>query len=341
MMTLSGRLKALFLLGFILGVTGCAPKVVVTRLKPAEIAMPGVRRISIARIDGRDGEQLVGKINQGLFESKRFEVLERAALDQILKEHGRGVDVLFESDGLELGKLLPASALVAGTVSKADYSERVDSKPGTCTKSVKSGDKMKSVEYACTRYERIGQASYVADLRVVDTNTGRLLATRTFRKDLTDTNRATDEQPDRIDGEGMLETCRREVATAFIRMIAPYPVDEPVQLAKDGKLPELLVGNGYARQGDWEKAKEHYARAVARVDADPVLPPKSKGKAHYALGLALAFSGAYDDGILELEKAYNLHQTSAWMEMMGRVKRFKIEAEKLKEQQQHAAAPLG
>ena len=70
MMTLSGRLKALFLLGFILGVTGCAPKVVVTRLKPAEIAMPGVRRISIARIDGRDGEQLVGKINQGLFESK-------------------------------------------------------------------------------------------------------------------------------------------------------------------------------------------------------------------------------------------------------------------------------
>jgi curli biogenesis system outer membrane secretion channel CsgG len=318
------------------GAIGCAPTVHVTRLKPAEVNLHGVSRIAVGRIDNRDGENLSSLITQGLFDSKRFEVLDRSNLDKLIQEHGLDADSAFEGGGATLGKLLPATALVTGRVAQANYDEKLTRENHTCSRTVGSGDKRRVEKYACTYYVRKGQAKYVADMRVLDTSTSRILASRTLTKEHSDTNTAYDQEPASIDGDGMLDACRKEVAQSFLHMVAPYPVDESVKLAKDSHLPELATGNEFVKRGDWQKGIEFYGRAVARAESDTTLSPKAKGKAHYSLGLALAFTGDYDGGIAELEKAYLLGQDSSWLDMQTRVKQFKAEAKKVEEQMKDA-----
>lgn len=312
--------------------TGCATTVTVTRMKPAEVSLPGIRQIAVAGVTGRDGDQLSSLITQRLFDSKRYEVLEREAMDKVMREINKSVDALFTADGLDLGQLLPASALVVGRVQTADVNESVNRERSTCTKTEGTGDKARRVSYVCIQITRTVVATYEADLRVIDTSRGKLLATRRFRHKDSAATRGTDEEPEPIDGEGMLNVAREKVADEFLRMVAPYPVQEKVKLYTDSKLPELAMGNGFAQQAEWQKAQEYYVKAVARGDADPTLKPKTKSQAHYALGVALAFTGDYDAGAAELDKAYGLNPDAAYIEMMARVKQFKSEAAELEKQ---------
>ena len=283
--------------------SACAPRVHLIRWKPAEVAMPNVSRVAVSHIDGNDGDPLGGLLSEGLVESNRFEVLDRTALDKIFAEQGLSADAAAQEGGAQLGKVLPASALITGRA-HATYHEHVSSYQRTCERVEGSGEYARVVKYPCTEFTREGKLTYNANLRVLDTTTTRILVTRAFEKGRQARTSATDGEPRAIDRDGMITACRDATAAEFLHMVAPYKVQEVVELVEDGDLPELGTGNEYAKRGEWAKSLEFYGRAVARIDLDPKASPKTKGRAHYALGLALAFNGDYKSGIAQIEKAF-------------------------------------
>ncbi len=316
--------------------SACAPRVQLIRWKPAEVAMPHVSRVAISRIDGNDGDTLGGLLAEGLVESHRFEVLDRTALDKIFAEQGLSADAASQEGGAQLGKILPAAAIVTGNA-HANYREHVSSHQRTCQRTEGSGEYARIVKYPCTEYVREGIVTYNASLRVLDTTTSRILVTRAFEKNRNGRSSATDGDPSALDRDGMIKECRDGTSSEFLHMVAPYRVQEDVELVTDGDLPEIDTGNEYAKRGEWAKSMEFYAKAVARIDLDPSIKPKTKGRAHYALGLALAFNGDYKAGIGQIEKAFSLKNNSDWLDMMERIKQWQREAGQVEKQMKDAA----
>ena len=326
------------LVGSVLSV-GCGTSITVTRLKPAEVNLAGIKRIAITRIDGRDGDTLATMITERLVESKRYEVVERAEMDKIAAEHRGALDAAFEQNqGVELGKLLPAAALVAGSVNESKSDENVRSQNDTCTRYEDIGNhKTRAVKYACTHYTRTATSLFTANMRVFDTNTGKILVTRRLSQSDKKETTNTDADPDPIDRDAMLEACRAAVATSFMRLIAPYPVQEQVDLEKDNALPELAQGNEYLKRGDPNTATEFVARAVAKADSTPAMKPDAKARAHYEFGLGKALSGDFTTALAELRVAQTLKQEKDWMDLEMRVRQWKKDADKVTDQMKDAA----
>ncbi|MGA7743937.1 MAG: CsgG/HfaB family protein [Polyangia bacterium] len=325
---------AAFSLTSILSV-GCGTSITVTRLAPAEVNLAGVKRIAITKIDGPDGETFATMVSQRILDSKRYEVVERAEMDKITAEHRGALDAAFEQNqGVEIGKLLPAAALVAGTVNESKADDKVNSKSDTCTR-YESG---KLLRYPCTRYTRTVKARFVTNVRVFDTNTSKLLVSRRLVAERKKETTSTDGDPDNVDSDALLDQCRNEVADQFLKMIAPHPVQEHVALLEDSALPELKQGNEYLKRSDPGTAVEFFARAVARADANPSLKPEVKGRAHYSYGLGKAMVGDYDIALAELHMAQTLKPDQGWMDLEMRVRAWKKDADKVSEQMKDAAA---
>jgi len=314
---------------------GCAGSITVTRLAPAEVNLAGIKRIAITRIDGPDGDTFATLVSQRVLDSKRYELVERAEMDRIAAEHRGALDAAFEQNqGVEIGKLLPAAALVAGTVNESKADDRVNSKADTCTR---YDARNKAVRYACTRYTRSAKARFVTNVRVFDTNTSKVLVSRRLVAERKKETTATDGDPDNVDTDALLDQCRNEVADTFLKMIAPHPVQERVALEEDGALPELKQGNDYLKRGDPGTAVEFFARAVAKADANPSLKPDVKGRAHYSFGLGKAMTGDYDTALAELRAAQSLKPEQSWMDLEMRVRAWKKDADKVSEQMKDAA----
>jgi len=313
---------------------GCAGTITVTRLAPAEVNLAGVKRVAITNIDGPDGETFSTLVSQRIIDSKRYELVERAEMNRIVAEHRGALDAAFEQNqGVEIGKLLPAAALIAGRVDESKANESVTSRADTCT-GYQSG---RVVRYPCTRYTRSVKARFVTNVRVFDTNTSKVLVSRRLVAERKKETTATDGDPATVDTDGLLDQCRNEAADHFLKMIAPHPVQEHVDLEVDGALPELKQGNEYLKRGDPGTAAEFFARAVARADADPSLKPDVKGRAHYSYGLGKAMVGDYDVALAELHMAQTLKPQPAWMDLEMRVRAWKKDADKVSEQMRDAA----
>ncbi|MBI5069328.1 MAG: hypothetical protein HZB56_13925 [Deltaproteobacteria bacterium] len=321
------RLAKLLVPMLLAGAGACAPSVKVLRTKPAEINLAGLNQLAIVEVTGSDGHQLGNDLTEAIFKTNRFKLVERSALDKIVREQRMSNASGLFAEGAKVGELLPASGLVAGQASHRVRDE-VSRKNTTCTTEVNK----KKVQVPCVEYTRDASVTYDASLKLLDTRTGRLLATRAFHKIGKDKSWATDEEPAAIDTGALLIGCRQEVVGEFVRMIAPFQVQEEVVLAVDDALPTLAAGNGLAKHGEWEAAVEQYGMAVAKAGATPGLEPKSRGKAHYSLGLGLVMMGRYDDGLAELRKAVTLHGDDDWAAFMQRAKAWKADAEKLQKQ---------
>jgi hypothetical protein len=313
---------------------GCAGSITVTRLAPAEVNLAGVKRVAITNIDGPDGETLATLVSQRIIDSKRYELVERAEMNKIVAEHRGALDAAFEQNqGVEIGKLLPAAALIAGRVDESKADDRVTSRADNCTR-YQSG---KLVRYPCTRYTRSVKARFVTNMRVFDTNTSKVLVSRRLVAERKKETTATDGDPATVDTDALLDQCRNEVADHFLKMIAPHPVQEHVDMEVDGALPELKQGNEYLKRGDPGTAVEFFARAVAKADANPSLKPDVKGRAHYSYGLGKAMVGDYDVALAELHMAQTLKPEPAWMDLEMRVRAWKKDADKVNEQMKDAA----
>lgn len=296
----------------------------VTRRAPAEVNIPSGKVIAVTPLPGAGGEALSNELSQALLETKRFQVLERQHLDAALIELKFSSQFVSDETAMSFGNMTGASTLVTGEVTKADYREDVASSKDQCTNDDGSLRE-------CVRYTRTAVADLRVVLKVIETESGKLLAAKTLAAQQQRSAAGVDQEPAALNAQDdLLTACRTEVVTAFIRVVAPHDKQVMVALRTDDDLPELETGNNYAKIGNWGAAVEQYRSAVAKSKA---LDAEQQAKALYNLGVGLGYSGAFDEGIAEVEHAYALDPDDLYREQAGMIRQFKDEAARLSAQE--------
>jgi tetratricopeptide (TPR) repeat protein len=305
---------------------GCAETVRVSRLKPAEVDVTGYRKIAVARVTGRNGRAIAASLEQALYDSGRFEVLDRSNLGMILQEQDLSTSGAVDPDEtVQVGKLVGSAALIFGHVGRRDYVQKRSHENRTC------GEKNRP--YPCTEYIVTGSWNEQVQFKVVDTTTGKVIAMKNVSRSRQQRVSAIDASPAVTwDVESVLGDLDQEVVRGFMTAIAPYTVWEQLQLFTDSKLPELEIGVNFSKAGQWASAIGQFRAACGKADADPDIKPQLKARARYDLGVALGYSGSYDEGIRELEKAVQIEPEDAFVREIRRIKTFRSDAERLRQQ---------
>lgn len=317
------------LLPLLLLSSGCfATKVTVPRMAPAEIDVGGHKRLAVGGVSGRGGEQVSAALTSAVFATNRFEVLDRANLKQLTKEQDLQISGRVADDSaVSVGQMIGAAALLVGDMIDYSYNEDLSQSQRDCTE---KGKKKKT----CTDYTRTASAHVAVSLKVLDTETGKILAARTLDAGDQRSTSGRDMAPATIGADGeMLTAAVKKIAETFANVIAPHTVNVEVELADDGDLPELERGNNYAKLGDWTKALGEYNAAAQRLPGE--FSKGDQAKVHYNLGVGYAYSGDLDHGLAELEQSFALEPEDRTMAEINKVKKFKLDDAELARQQAH------
>lgn len=315
---------------------GCTPKTMVTRIAPAEIALPGIEKIGLLPFDGRDGAALNSSISEKLVDSERFTVLDRETLDLAQEEMARCSDGSMDCDEVADGETMHATALLSGEVIQASFQRDSRREKATCYRSNGNG---KSTKYSCTKYFVSGKVHYIAKVKLVKVTTGAYLASKNLDCVRSDSNSSTEGRPPAIDGDRLLSQCRGQLADELFASIAPHTVREQVILPEDGSLPTLETGNLFAKKGQWSKATGYYTQALKLANTNQAsLGPKTVGIANYAVALGKAMEGNFEDALAALDTAIGLQPKEEWIDFQIRVQQWQSDAETLTE---NAAAVEG
>ncbi len=124
---------SLLILGIIL--SGCSTKKILINVKrPAEVNLKGYEKIAVSSLTGQNKQHandVADEIASAMFETKRFEVLDRQHIDKILSEQKLGLSGLIdENSAPELGKITGTAAMVFGRIQTDEYKEETSKKNG-------------------------------------------------------------------------------------------------------------------------------------------------------------------------------------------------------------------
>lgn len=313
---------------------GCKVKFQTEVMRPAEVNLSKYKKIAIGEIKsesntdkryGDQGENISQELTQALFQSNRFEILDRQNLKKILDEHKLATaDFTDQNSAVELGKILGPSALIFGRMADAHFNDTVDKY---------SFDDANGRRH--TRYTRNGQATMQAYFQVTDLSTGKVIATKNLDKTSGASVSDTDRMPPEIDPAPHYTRCRDMIVDDFMKVIVPWKESVVVALMKYGKIPEVEQGINYAKIGDWEKAKDYFNTALQKAEGDPKITKNTSkmSKLYYNYGIALAYLSDFEESVKNLEKAYSLDGNTTCKNALFEVKRRNEEYKKLIEQE--------
>ena len=314
--------------------TGCsATRISVPRMAPAEIDVGGYKRLAIGGVSGRGGDQVSAELTRAIFATQRFEVLDRQNLAQLTKEQDFQISGRVSDDSaVSIGQMIGAAALLVGDIMNYSYDENVSQATVDCTEQAEKG-KRPPPKKTCIDYERTARAQVTVSLKVLDTESGKILAAKTLDAGDSRQAKTRDTLPGSFNAaDQMLAGCVKNIADTFAKVIAPHTVQVGVELADDGDLPELEAGNNYAKLGNWTKALGEYNAAAQRLEGGDF----SKGdqaKVYYNLGVGYGYSGDLDRGIAELERSYALAPEDRTAGEIAKLKQFKLDDAELAKQQ--------
>lgn len=305
---------SLFISLFIL--SGCATTIRVPVTRPAEINLRGINKIAIGEIKGDGGQTIADLLSSKLFESQKFEVVDRAHIQQVMAEHKLNKSgIVDEKTALQLGKYVGAAVLVFGNVSLNKYEQKM-SKANPWRD--KEGGRHQ------THYIK-GTAKLTTTLQVIGLNTGKVLASKTISKTAENTNSADNGWPEEPDKDALMSATVNDAVNAFIKMIAPYRDYESVTFAKkDSDLPELEKCESFAKMGRWNDAVEQAKIATQKN-------PTNVG-AWWNLGICYQFSYMFTEAESAFNEAYKIKPEEKYLIQISQVKRLASERKRLDEQ---------
>src|SRR4051812_9686960 len=309
-------------------------------MKPAEINMAPYKSIAIgalnehsdryryAKYGGGQEPPIAAQLEEALIATNRFEVLDRAHLDKVLAEQQLSSTVIADPGSVvKLGKVMSAAAFVFGDVA---YTYHQSSKSEKCTDLLDSKKK-----HTC--HTLTGDTSVAASFKIVDVTTGKVVVSKTLRDKKTQTNESTDEKPEPIDRDALDQEARAAIVTTFMKAIVPHQEFAEARFQKDGDIPQLETGIGWAQHGEWQKAQDVFNTAAQTAEKSPNLKAGQIAKCYWNLGLSYEYAGDYDKAIDMINKAYTLSNEGDMLNELTNVKRLRADAQKVA--QQDGAAP--
>src|SRR3954466_14678558 len=214
----------------------------VPAMRPAEIDMAPYRTVAIGQLRGKADAVLTQRLEEALVATNHFQVVAQQRTASALNDlHLSFADLSDPARAAKLGKALDTSALIYGD---ADESYREET----------SEERVKEKDGPPTLIQKLfGEMTVRATFRIVDASTGHLVVTRTYEERRSAMSRGVDRRPDPIDRQGLARSARAAVVERFLRAIVPYQEYVAADFRKDGELPQLESGIGFAEHGDWKK----------------------------------------------------------------------------------------
>lgn len=275
--------------------------------RPAEINLHDFPQIAIGDIETAFPEvQHAYAIRDAftikLIRSDFFDaVLDRQHLESLMQEHYLAWSGLMDEDSAwQLGQLLGASALVYGSVTRDEYRENITQRE--FTRKDKQGN-----AYPVTEYVRKGEYFLSVSVRVIDTQTSRILGIRELSVRNSGQTSAENAQPELIDIEPLYRQSVEDLAEQFVRMVAPYKqVTQATYELDKTYLPEMALARKLIINGSTGQALHILYEATLKND----IPIKSLAKAYYNLGLLQTYIGDFDNALWNLNQALSLRPSS-------------------------------
>jgi hypothetical protein len=296
-------------------------------MKPAEVNMAPYSSVGVGAISGNEGPTVSQMVEESLVNSGRFQVVDRAHMEQVMRElQLSSSDLADPSAAAKLGKVVTAGALVFGDV-QGSYREQPSEQHFTDDKKVQH-----------TWHVLHGEASVRANFKITDVATGRLITAKTYEEKREDTNRGLDKRPDPIDRQSLETGARQAVLDRFMKAILPHQEYMTANFQKDGDIPALEGGIGWAERGDWKKAQDAFNTAAQDSEKNLKLKSAQIAKAYWNLGLAYEYAGDYDKANAMVNIAYQKSNEKDMLNELDNIKRLQADAQKLAEQSASSAA---
>ncbi len=347
----SNDIKIWPVLALIFLIGGCAApsRITVRVLKPAAVDLPGVNQIAVVDFIGpdRSGSHIATRMQSMLMQSNRFSILERERINRILDEQNLGMSGIVDDEtAVEVGKILGVDAMIFGEVTRYDVPEdqKIDHKVkeqrftgkyrDVTKKNKKTGketiEKEKIYEEVWVdRHYWIRQGTVEINFRVVDVKTGKLLAAHSDSKSYDSQKekrsfwqtRANEQAALKPKGE-ILNDLSAEIAEDFVKMIAPYYIDE-MRFIEPGR-GQIDIGRSFAQNGLWPEAMRAWQQAMQEMPGESA--------AYYNYGLACEVKGILEEAEQYYLKALGMAQKDLYMQALSRVRQTRNEQIRLQNQ---------
>jgi len=184
----------------------------------------------------------------------------------------------------------------------------------------------------CVEYVRHGISDVDVSFNLIDIESGVNIITKVFDSNKTEETQSIDTQPQKINGKEMLRSSVNEIVDKYMKVIAPYYVEEEVVFLKDKKIPILEEGINYVKAKDWEEAEKHFFMAIEKVENMPDVSNKIAAKPHWNLSMIYKYTGEFDKALIQIKKAYDISSNSSYLEEMENIKKRKETIEKFEKQ---------
>jgi hypothetical protein len=335
--SLTRSLPICALLGCLLTLPGCREqRVEVRRLAATSMHLEDIGSLAMASVEGCGGDDIGDLVADELGRTQHFEVMDRQVVLRTLAERK-----LKKIEPGEVGKLLGVDALIFGQVVANDYRDDLTAEQHT------------QGSHASTTFARAGELRLSLHFKVLGVATGKLLASRT----LTVVERVAADQvvydgradgvacPEKlfanVDVESLRLAAYTRIARRLVHHVVPYYEFVQVKLYSDRSLPESSVAVEAAQRGDWPVAIDVYRRATEAMVHNSRLSARLRARAFYNYGVALAYSGALEDGLAQLEQAQVINPDKVFAEEIERIKATQRELEQVQDQLLQVACASG
>ncbi len=291
---------------FVLFLTGCAQKVNIRALEPAQIDRAALtKKIAVSDFN-RDAVGLSRKIEAKLAKfkidnKKYFTVVSRNDFNKIIQEQKIQNSGLVDSKTVvDIGNLIGAQAIISGNVAKVTSQDtRFYEKRIRC-----ADKKCKKYTYYNVRcIKRVVGLS--AEIRMVDVAQGDIIYADTSHKNATYKHCSDDSRP-LPSKEMVAQRLADSIANDFVYKLTPHYRNFRVALLQEGDLDyndkqeELLeVSLEYIEQGRFDKAEKFLIDLIDSTNSQSYV-------AFYNLGVVKEAEGNYNEAKEYYEYADNL-----------------------------------
>ncbi|MBS2022468.1 MAG: hypothetical protein JST92_08665 [Deltaproteobacteria bacterium] len=338
------RMRWLLVVGVL--AAGCGTvRVKVPLVRPAEVNLAAYKTLALTNITGapRAGPLVGGMLEEKLMETRRFEIVDREHMGAVMNELKLSASDLSAQNGAaKLGQLVTAGALIT-----CELEEHYEEHPREQTFTDNKGAQH-------TRRWIEAKLRLRGSFRLTDVSTGKLLLVRVIETEAENEAHAglknaganvlgallsgavrggnTSNESHPPDREKMEHEAATELVDRFVGAIAPRKEQREVEFAKDGDLPQLATGIGWAQRGDWKKAQSLFDEAIKGAEANPNIASSKLAKAYLDAGLSRVYAGEFEEGMKLLSRGYDLSGDSKLLDEIDRAKVLQAESKTLSEQ---------
>ncbi len=315
-------------------VTGCAQKVSIRALEPAEIdRVASTKKIAVSSFKN-DRVGLSSKIevklsNVKIDNKKYFTLVSRKDFDKILEEQRfQNSGLIDPKTAVNIGELVGAQAIISGNVGRASVQDTYFFEPR-----VRCADKKcKELEYYKVRCKKrvVGLS---AEMRIVDVTKGDIIFAQTMSPNAVFKHCSDDSRP-LPSKEIVAQRLATTIANNFVYKLTPHYRTFQVRLLEEPDLDYtdeqerlLKVSLEYIKQARYDKAEKFLIELIDATDAQSYLP-------FYNLGVISEARGKYKEA-----QEYYSHADSLMIEPVEeinkaviRIKRLIAKREKTREQ---------